>query len=89
MGKAILTIVHADIQGVGTHQLCVGQKYSCEAAIHALVSMYEEQNIRDAERRLLSLLTKMGGLEIGIHMELAEQEFSNSVTVTESLVQSI
>ena len=31
----------------------------------------------------------MGGLGIGIPTELAEQEFSNSVTMTKSLVQSI
>ena len=48
-----------------------------------------KQNISDAERRLFSLPTTMGGLGIGIPMELAEQEFFNSVTVTKSLVQSI
>ena len=37
----------------------------------------------------ISLPIKMGGLGIGIPMELAEQEFFNSVTVTKSLVQSI
>ena len=45
IGEYILTIIHADIQeAVGTHQLCVGQKYSCEAAIHALGSMYERED---------------------------------------------
>ena len=45
-----------------------------------------KQNISGTERRLFSLPTKMGGLESGLPTELAEQEFSNSVTVTKSLV---
>ena len=44
ISKAILTIINADIQeAVGTHQLCVGQKYSCEAAIHALESIFDRE----------------------------------------------
>ena len=48
-----------------------------------------KQNMSDAERRLFSLPTKMGGLGIGIPLELAEQEFFNSVTVTKPLIHSI
>ena len=48
-----------------------------------------KQNISDAERRLFSLPTRMGGLGIGIPTELAQQEFCNSVTVTKPLVQSM
>ena len=42
ISKAILSIIHVDIQDtVGTNQLCAGQKYSCEAAIHALDEIFE------------------------------------------------
>ena len=42
IGKAILSIICVDIQdAVGINQLCVGQKYSCEAAIHALDEIFE------------------------------------------------
>ena len=48
-----------------------------------------KQNMSDAKRRLFSLPTKMGGLGVGIPTKLTEQEFSNSVTVTKPLIQSI
>ena len=48
-----------------------------------------KQNMSHAKRRLFSLPTKMGGLGIGIPPELAEQELSNSVTVTKPLIHSI
>ena len=42
IGKAIPPIICVDIQDVfGINQLCVGQKYSCEAAIHALDEISE------------------------------------------------
>jgi hypothetical protein len=43
MSKAILSIIRSDIQNtVGAHQLCVGQKSGCEAAIHALDALFDE-----------------------------------------------
>ena len=51
-----------------------------EDAIHHRVipAVTGKQNISDAERRLFSLPTTMGGLGIGIPVELAEQDFFNS-----------
>ena len=42
IGKAILPIICVDIQdAVGTNQICVGEKYSCEAAVYALDESFE------------------------------------------------
>ena len=62
-----------------------------EDVIHHRVipAIIGKQNMSDAERRLFSLPTKLGGLGIGIPLEHTEQEFSNSVTVTKPLIQSI
>ena len=41
--KAILSVVRYDIQeAVGSHQLCVGRKSECEAAIHVLEELFHE-----------------------------------------------
>ena len=45
IGKAILNIINTDIQeSVGIHQLCVGQQYGCEAAVHALETILEGED---------------------------------------------
>ncbi len=45
MSKAILSVIRADIQAaVGSHQLCVRQPSGCEAAIHALNELIEEDS---------------------------------------------
>ena len=43
MSRAILSVIREDIQAaVGSHQLCVGQPSGCEAAIHALNELFEQ-----------------------------------------------
>ena len=43
LSKAILSVIRYDIQeAVGSHQLCVGQKSGCEAAIHVLEELFHE-----------------------------------------------
>ena len=43
LSKAILSMIRSDIQDIaGSHQLCVGQKSGCEAAILALEELFEK-----------------------------------------------
>ena len=43
LSRAILSVIHFNIQeAVGSHQLCVGQGSGCEAAIHALEELFED-----------------------------------------------
>jgi hypothetical protein len=45
MSKTILSVIKSDIIEVtGTSQLCVGQKCGCEAAIHALNNIFQEEH---------------------------------------------
>ena len=43
--KAILSIIKPDIlEAAGTLQLCAGQEAGCEAAVHALRAMFDDEN---------------------------------------------
>ena len=45
IGKAILLVVGGDIQSVtGAIQLCAGQQGDCEAAVHAMHKIYDEDD---------------------------------------------
>ena len=45
IGKAVLATVKMDIlEAVGPLQLCAGQDAGCEAAIHAMRSLFAEEN---------------------------------------------
>ena len=51
VGKAIMTIIHQDLQAAaGSLQLCAGQPAGCEAAVHAMRTLFAET---DAEAVLL------------------------------------
>ena len=51
VGKAIMTIIHQDVQAAaGSLQLCAGQPAGCEAAVHAMRTLFAET---DAEAVLL------------------------------------
>lgn len=44
ISKAILAVIRSDIREVvGSLQLCIGQRLGCEASIHALNEIYEEE----------------------------------------------
>jgi hypothetical protein len=44
MSRCILSVVQSDIlETVGSRQLCIGQKCGCEAAIHALNEVFNEE----------------------------------------------
>ena len=45
IGKAVLSVVKSDVlSATGTLQLCAGQIAGCEAAIHAMQSLFEDDN---------------------------------------------
>ena len=48
-----------------------------------------KHHLNDADRSLFSLPPKLGGLGIKIPIEMAQQEFDNSLTVTKPPVLSI
>ena len=45
IGKAITTVIKSEIlESVGSLQLCAGQQAGCEAAVHAMSEIFEEEN---------------------------------------------
>ena len=45
IGKAIMRLTKSELQAaVGSLQLCAGQNAGCEAAVHAMSSIFQEEN---------------------------------------------
>ena len=46
MGKAILNVIGAEIQAVaGSSQLCARQRSGCEAAVHAMTELFNNEQV--------------------------------------------
>ena len=45
IGKAIISVIRPDIiNSAGSLQLCAGQNAGCEAAVHAMNGLFEEES---------------------------------------------
>ena len=45
-GKAVLSVLRKDVENAaGGLQLCAGQKAGCEAGIHAMVEIFQDENV--------------------------------------------
>lgn len=83
IGKAILSVIKMDIQeDMGSFQFCTGQEAGCEAAIHAMHPIFQDDNTKgvllaDASNAFNSLNGKAALINIATSLHSSHSSDTN------------